>query len=384
VPDPFGFDAVDLDWLRAKPGAKWHRHPGALAAWVADMDFRPPPVVVDALQSLIDGGDLGYPDWKTPMAGSPVRDTWAERCARRYGWAPDAHLTREFCDVVQAIEAVLHLCTSPGDGIVVHAPSYPPFLRSVDDTRLRLVPVPAEPDGDRWTFDHDALDASLSAESARVLLLCHPHNPTGHVFGRAELERLAEIAERHDLLVISDEIHADLTYAPATHVPMAAVLPDRTVTIHSASKAFNLAGLRYAIAHLGPEWVRERFEAAPGHLFGAISRPAAVATEVVWRDGDPWLAAVIEHLDRNRRLLADLLAEHLPAAGYRLPEATYLAWLDCRALGLDGEPVDEFGRRGVVLSGGPDFGPRGAGHVRVNFATSAAILTAIVERMATA
>ena len=379
----FDFDSVSLDWLQAKPGAKWARTPGGIAAWVADMDFRPPPAVTGALRSILDGGDLGYPDWRHVTGGSGATDAFVERCARRYGWQIDEADTRELNDVVQGIQIVLHLCTSPGDRVVVHTPAYPPFLHSVEDSGRVVLPVPARraPAGG-WCFDHEALDAQLHATPAKVLLLCHPHNPTGHVFADDELRSLAGIAARHDLLIISDEIHADLTYAPAAHRPIALLASDRTVTIHAASKAFNLAGLRYAIMHVGAAQVRERLAAMPEHLFGAANLMGAAAAEAAWRGGDEWLAAVVAHLDGQRMLLAELLAEHLPEIGYTPPAATYLAWLDCRSLGWGDDPSVQSAARGVRLSEGPNFGSEGLGFARLNFATSPSLLREMVRRLA--
>lgn len=381
----YDFESVSLDWLRAKPGVKWEDTPDALAAWVADMDFAPPPVVTAALQAVVDGGDLGYPHWRHYTGGSGATDAWVERCAARYGWQIHEADTHEVNDVVQAIQIVLHLCTSPGDRVVVHTPAYPPFLHSVEDSGRVVLPVPAvrsaaSPTG--WVFDHEALDAALVAAPAKVLLLCHPHNPTGHVFSTDELQSLAAIAERHDLLIISDEIHADLTYAPRVHDPIAKYAPERTVTIHAASKAFNLAGLRYAIMHVGSAAVRSALAAVPGHLFGATNLMGAVAAEAAWREGDEWLAALMAHLDAQRSLLASLLTAHLPSIVYTPPSATYLGWLDCRSLGWGDDPSVEFRRRGVRLSEGPNFGSEGHGFARLNFATSSTLLTEAVERMA--
>lgn len=388
----YDFESVSLEWLHTKPGAKWNRTPDAIAAWVADMDFVPAPAITSALTRAIATGDLGYPDWRSIIGGSGATDAFIDRCASRYSWHIDAGDTREFNDVVQAIQLVLHTCTSPGDGVVVHAPTYPPFLNSVAASRCRLVPIPAQltessPTG--WSFDYDALEATLRAQPARVLLLCHPQNPTGHVFAEAELRALAGIAERHNLLIISDEIHADLTYAPLVHRPMALFAPERTVTIHAASKAFNLAGMRYAIAHFGSQVARKAADALPEHLLGATNLMGAVAVESAWREGDEWLAAVLAHLDRQRLLLAELIAEHLPAIRYVPPAATYLAWLDCRSLSFDGEglgddPSARFLERRVRLSEGPNFGPEGFGFARLNFATSSEMLREIVSRMATA
>jgi cystathionine beta-lyase len=384
--DPFGFDSLDLAWLRAKRSAKWSRHGTPFAAWVADMDFPPAPVVLDAIRAAADRADFGYPEWKGTGFGSPAVEVWADRCDRRYDWLVPASEVREFCDVVQAVQVMLHLHTNPGDGVVLHTPSYPPLLDAIDTFGLRLVDVPAHIGDDRVAFDYDALEERLQREGATVLLLCHPQNPTGHRFDRAELERLAAIAERFDLLVISDEIHADLTYAPGTHIPFASLGPEvaaRTVTVHSPSKAFNIAGLRHAVAHIGPVRLRERLAALPNHLLGALNVVAAEVTVAAWTDGDDWLDAVVEHLDRNRRLAAEVLAEHLPAVRYRIPEATYLAWLDCRACGFDDDPFEVFRSRGVQLGAGTDYGPGGAGFVRLNMATSGPILAATIAAMAT-
>ena len=379
------FESISLDWLHKKPGAKWNRTPDAIAAWVADMDFAPAPAIVSALTRAIATGDLGYPDWRSIVGGSGATDAFIERCAQRYGWNINADDTREFNDVVQAIQLVLHTYTSPGDGVVVHTPTYPPFLSSLEATGCRLVPIPAvrsTSPAAGWSFDYDALDATLRAQPAKVLLLCHPQNPTGHVFAEDELRVMAALAERHDLLIISDEIHADLTYAPNHHRPMALFAPDRTVSIHAASKAFNLAGVRYAIAHFGSKQARAAADALPEHLLGATNLLGAVAVEAAWRDGDEWLAAALAHLDRQRLLLADLLAQHLPDVTYVPPGATYLAWLDCRALGFGDDPSATFLERGVRLSEGPNFGTEGLGFARLNFATSSGVLREIVERMA--
>ncbi len=383
VNDLYGFDSLSLEWLQSKPGGKWHRHPGLLAAWVADMDFPPPPVVTTALAAIVASGDLGYPD-HAPKP-SPARDVFVARSARRYDWHIDTHDVRELNDVTQGIQIVLHQCTEPGDGVALFTPSYPPFLHSVADYGRRVVAVPghrstASPTG--WVFDIEELESTLRREQAKVLLLCHPHNPTGHAFDADELQALADLAERNDLLIISDEIHADLTYAPRRHRPMALHAPDRTVTIHAPSKAFNLAGLRYAVMHLGPQGVRDRVLGVPDHLYGEANMFGAAAALAAWSDGDDWLDAVVAHLDRQRHLLGNLLAEHLPEVTYTPPAATYLAWLDCRALGLGDDPTAEFARRGVRLSEGPNFGSEGLGHARLNFATSSGVLREIVRRIA--
>lgn len=381
--DPFGLDTLDLGWLASKPGVKWTKHAPALAAWVADMDFPSAPAVLDAVRAVVDSGDLGYPHWPT-YKSSYLPPVFAQRMADRFGWPIDPEHTIELNDVLHGLHVVLHLCAEPGDGIVLHTPAYHPFLDTIDQTQLRMVETQAQLVDGRWQWDHDELDRRLESEPARILLLCNPQNPTGRVFARAELERLAAIADRHDLLVVSDEIHSDLVYAPHQHIPMATIAPERTVTLTSASKAFNIAGLRWAIAHIGPSWLRERIAALPGHLFGAPNLTAVAATHAAWTQGDDWLTAVMARLDVNRWLLDEMLRARLPDVHYVPPEATYLAWLDVTALRLPEEPADLALAAGVALSPGADFGTNGAGFVRLNMATSPGLLTAVVDRMVAA
>ncbi len=217
------------------------------------------------------------------------------------------------------------------------------------------------------------------------MLLCNPHNPTGRAFSREELELVAEVAERHDLLVISDEIWCDVVHPGAKHVPTAALSDEvaaRTVTISAASKAFNVAGLHCAVAHLGDERVREAIEALPGHVLGAVGSPGAEATLAAWTCGQPWLAETTAHLTAMRDHVTARLADDLPRARFSVPEATYLAWIDLSAYGLGDDPAAELLEKGrVALSAGPDFGEHGKGFVRLNFATTLPILDEVLDRM---
>lgn len=383
--DPFGLESISLDWLQAKPGGKWAKYPGALAAWVADMDFRPAPAIAAAVRAVADAADFGYPAWQSMRRPSPAEEAFVAWSARRHGWHIDVADVMALAEVVQAIQLVLHTATAPGDRVVVHTPAYPPFLSSVEKTGRELVCLPAWRDAASatgWSFDYEWLDAELTVRPATAMLLSHPHNPTGHVFAEAELRLLAELAERHDLLIISDEIHADLTYAPHVHRPIALFAPTRTVTITAPSKAFGMPGLRYAVLHFGSAAARSAVGQLPDHLLGTVSITAVAAAEAAWTESDEWLAAVVAHLDGQRHLLGSLLAAALPAVVYTPPAATYLAWLDCRALALGDDPAQEFARRGVRLSEGPTFGLEGQGFARLNFATSSSVLREIVARLA--
>lgn len=394
--DAIGGEDADLERLSRRRGVKWQRTPGAIAAWVADMDVAPAGIIRRRLHELIGRGDVGYPHWPPPRGSTPVRDAFIDRARQRWNWEiAERDEMLELCDVVQGIQLVLYLATQPGDGVIVHTPTYPPMLDAIDAARCRRIDLPARFVGEgverRVEFDLEELEHRLEGANARILLLCHPHNPTGRAFDRDELRALADLAHRHDLVIISDEIHSDLTYAPRSHIPMATLDPEtaqRTVTLNSPSKTFNLAGLRYAIAHVGPSWLRERIRALPDHLLGAANLAGVTAAFTAWTEPEAqmWADGVLAHLDGQRHRLAGLLAEHLPEVGYAVPEATYLGWLDCRDLGL-GEDPSEFWRspeRGVHrvdVSPGPDFGPGGGGFVRLNFATSAPMLERIVTAM---
>jgi cystathionine beta-lyase len=386
-PHHAGFDGLDLEALARRPGVKWARSRGSIAAWVADMDFPPCPPVAARLHALIDGGDLGYPDWH---GGTPLRQAFAERAARRWDWHPDPGAVREISDLIQGLQIVLSLATRPGDGVAVHVPTYPPFLATIASMGRRLVPLPmlrgGDPEQPGWGFDVAAMDDAVAASGARLLVLVNPQNPTGRVFTRPELEAVAETARRHDLVVWSDEIHADLVHAPHRHVPFASLSDDaaaRTVTATSASKAFNLAGLRTAVMHVAPPALRAARDAEPPDLFGAPQLFGVHATLAAWAEGDAWLATLLDHLDHNRRRVVEVFAGRSDV-DLALPEATYLAWLDVRGAGLGDAPASAFARQRVRLSPGAEFGPGGEGFVRLNFATSAEVLEEALRRMTAA
>jgi cystathionine beta-lyase len=370
---------------RLKRTTKWHRvPPDVLPAWIAETDFDLCPAVADALVEATRRGDVGYPDW----GSEPLAEAFRARMASRYGWHPDPSHVRHTSDLVQAMQVVTELCTSRGDAVALHTPNYPPFLAALD--QMGRVPVtsplvpPRTATGAGWSFDAERLDEAVGRAGARLLLLVNPHNPTGKVFTRGELEQIAAIAVRHELVVVSDELHAELTYPGHDHIPFASLgdhAATRTVTITSATKSFNLGGLRTAVAHVGDERVRQAWDRLPSELLGSINILGVEATLAAWTRGDGWL-------DRQRRHLLSM-RDHLVSrvagmAGVELvpPEATYLAWLDCRATGLQ-DPADHFRRRArVEVAPGPTFGPGGDGHVRVNFGTGRQILDEIADRMA--
>jgi cystathionine beta-lyase len=382
------FDAIDLPSLRRRRGAKWSKFgPDVVPAWVADMDFAPAPPVRAAILDLVERGDLGYPWLSEANPVAPVFAAWA---ARRYGWQVDPDRVVNAADVLQPLYfAILHH-SEPGDGVVVQTPIYPPFLMSVEQSGRRLVDHPLGPASAGYPLDVDGL-ADLVDDGTRVVLLCNPHNPSGRVFTRAELEALAAVAVERDLVVVSDEIHGDLTYPGATHIPFATLGPEvaaRTITLTSATKSFNIAGLRLAVAVFGSAALQERYQAEPRFLYGGVNSLGVAATVAAWTDGDDWLDGLVAYLDGNRREVERFVAESLPGVSHVAPEATYLAWLDARQLVADGvtdNPATFFLERARVgLNDGADFGVHGAGFLRLNFATSRSVLREVLERMAAA
>ncbi|MFB4287633.1 MalY/PatB family protein [Nonomuraea sp. ATR24] len=360
---------VGKDFKASNDGLKWAKAaPGVIPAWVADMDFRTAPAVREALRRRADG-DLGYPVWLDSPQCEPLAEAFAERMAARFGWAADAGSVRTYSDLNQALQVLLHVCTERGDAVALHTPAYHPFLGTLESMGRPLRPVPMVADGDSWRFEVPDL------AGCRVLLLVNPHNPTGRVFTRAELEELAEHAERHDLLVISDEIHADLVYEPHRHIPFATILPNRTVTLTSATKAFNLGGIRCSVAHVGAPAARKALDAQPEFVFGSPSVFGVEATVAAWRHGDAWLEETRALLDHNRHLIASGLPEGVT---YRVPEATYLAWLGYGRPGM-AEVLEREAR--VLLSDGAAFGPGGETFVRLNFATGRPVLEEILRRI---
>jgi cystathionine beta-lyase len=380
--EPNPLRALTLDRLRSRTSMKWRTYPDdVLPLWVAEMDVPLAEPVVRALTEALALGDTGYP------AGTPYAEALADFADKRWGWEGLAvERTAIVPDVMLGVVEMIKLVTGPGDAVVVNPPVYPPFYHFVEHMDRRVIEAPL---GTDLRMDMGALEEAfrraVTDREHAAYLLCSPHNPTGTVHTAGELAALAALADRHGVRVVADEIHAPLTAGGVDFVPYLSVPgAERGLSLMSASKAWNLAGLKAALAVAGPAAAAdlarlpEEVGHGPSHL-GIIAHTAAL------RDGTSWLDALLAGLDDNRRLLADLLAEHLPAVTYRPGDGTYLAWLDCRALGLGDDPADVFLHRGrVALSSGVPFGTGGTGHVRLNLATSPELLTEAVRRMAAA
>jgi cystathionine beta-lyase len=378
-------DELSASDLHRSARIKWRLFgEDVLPAWVADMDFPVAPAVHRAIRERVDRHDFGY--HHVPFSPR-LREALVSRMAERFGWEIDGHGVAPLVNVLQGLDATVLLHSRPGEGVVIQTPIYPPFLKAVSGSGRRLVENALLRSPQRFEMDLEGLRRQLDADT-RILLFCNPHNPTGRAFERAELEALAEIALEHDLVVVSDEIHADLVFPGHRHIPLATLGPDiaeRTITLTSATKAFNLAGLPCAFAIFGSERLRRPFDELPPHVMGHCGILDDAATIAAWTDGQPWLDVVLDYLLENRRLVADTLARELPGIRFAPPEATYLAWLDCRDLELPSDPFEFFLQEAkVAFNRGTDFGAPGKGFARLNFATSKAILTEILERMVSA
>ncbi|MFC4536960.1 MalY/PatB family protein [Sphaerisporangium dianthi] len=371
--------AYSLDELRGRHSAKWREYPPeVLPVWVAEMDTPLAEPIAAALAAAIARGDTGY----AVACGLP--EAFAGFAARRFGWHTDPAAMRLVPDVMAGILEVLHLVTEPGDRVVVNTPAYPPYFYWLPRIGRQVVQSPLALGPDGYRLDLSALERDFAAGAA-AFLLCNPHNPTGLVLTEEDLLAVAALADRYGVRVVSDEIHAPLVYAGARHVPfpsLDAPAAARSIAIVSASKAWNLAGLKAALAVPGPEARRDlaRIDAEVSESSGMFG---VIASEAAFTAGEPWLEALMAGLAANRALLGDLLAERLPGAGYQPPQATYLAWLDLRALGLGDDPAEWFLRRGAVaLYSGLKFGAPGRGFARFNFGTSAELVADAVGRMA--
>jgi cystathionine beta-lyase len=351
------------------------------------MDFPISPVIRRALMDRIDT-DLGYPSWFDQTGGGPLGEAFAARMSR-FGFAANPAHVRLFTDTNQAMQVVLHLGTETGDPVILHTPCCPPFLDVL--TKIGRPPrtVPIRRRDGRWQVNLDQIADAVRGRDGmppgRVMFLVNPHNPTGRVLTRDELLELGRLVVEHDMLVISDEVHADLTYPPHRHIPFASISEEiarRTVTLTSGSKAFNLAALRCAVAHIGVAAVRKALDDRQGLLFGQVNALGVDALRAAWTGADGWLDTVRALLRRNRLWLADHLP---PGVAYLPPDATYLAWLDCRALRLGDDPSAFFlDKAKVLLFRGAEFGDEGRGFARLNFATSSLVLDELVRRMRTA
>ncbi len=380
---PHDFDTV-YD-RTATESSKWHTYPpDVLPMFVADMDFRSPEPVIRALRERIEHGFFGYGTERAEF-----REVVCARLARRYGWVVEPEAIVLMPGVIASFNLAAKTFTAPGQGVLTHTPTYGPILHCPEHYDLERHEAPLVPGpGERYECNPAAFDAAVN-ERTRIFLLCNPHNPTGRVFTRSELAAMAETCLREDLLIVADEIHCDLVYPGAAHVPIATLSPEveaRTITLMAPSKTFNLPGLKCSIAIVPNADLRKRFVEARADLVRVPNILGYTASLAAYRDCDAWLLDLITYLEGNRALVARYVAAKLPDIRFCPPEGTYLAWLDCRALPVpDGDPYRFFLEQARVgLSNGANFGERGHGFVRLNFGCPRSLLEEGLERMARA
>jgi len=380
-----GYDDLRREELAVPHSRKWSLHPDAIGAWVAETDFGTAPVVTEALQHAIATGHLGYLSAPTSERMGRATAAWH---AAEYGWDLDWRRVHPVSDVMSAYAVAIERYSRPGSAVIVPTPAYMPFLSFTPTLDREVVQVPGLVDAHgRWSHDLEAIDRAFAA-GAGTLVLCNPHNPTGRVLDREELEAIAEVVERHRGRVFADEIHAPLRFDGVAHLPYAAIsaaTAGHTITATSASKAWNVPGLKTAQLITSNDDDERRYAEFAFSVLHGASTPGAVAASAAYESGAGWVAEQVAYLEGSRALLAELVAEHLPLARWSAPEATYLAWLDLRAYAVEG-PLDAFFREraGVALTDGALCGAAGEGFVRIVFATPRPILVEIVQRMGAA
>ena len=378
------FDAITREQLSRPSSRKWSLHPGTIGAWVAEMDFGTAPAVTEALHRAVDEGDLGY---LAPHTTRRMAEATAQWLLDDSGWVIPPENIHPVSDVMAALEVAITKYSPDGTGVIIPTPAYMPFLSFVPTLGREVFQVPGFVQNGRWSHDLAGIDAAFHA-GARTLILCNPQNPTGTAIGRDELEAIAEIVDRHNGRVFADEIHSPLRYGSTPHVPYASISPitaRHTITATSASKAWNLPGLKSAQLITSNPADEELYQIFGFAVLHGASTPGVIAAAAAYSDGREWLTEVSEYLNVNRRVLAELLAEHLPEVVYTAPDATYIAWLDCTQLGIEGSIADFFRTEaGVTMTDGALCGAGYENHVRLIFAMPRPILEQAVIAMADA
>ena len=372
----FDFDSV-ID-RRGTGSEKWEKYAGRdiLPMWVADMDFRSPPVVVEALRRRTEHGVFGY-----TKASPGTVEAVVGMLARDFGWKIDPAWLVWLPGLVSGLNVTCRSVGEEGDDVLTLVPVYPPFLSAPRFSRRGLVRVPLHENANRWGIDFERLEAAVTPRT-RLFMLCNPHNPVGRVFDPEELQRLAELSLRRGMIVCADEIHCGLVLDPEKrHLPFAALGPEvaeRTITLMAPSKTFNLAGLGCSFAVIPSESLRRSFVQAKAGIVPMVNPYGYAAAEAAYRDGEEWRRALIDYLRGNRDTLAEALKRMPGGLSMAAVEGTYLAWIDVRNTGLD-ESVRFFEEAGVGLQDGREFD--GPGFVRLNFGCPRAVLREALARM---
>ena len=379
--------APNLAELQSHKSEKWRGFASdVLPLPVAEMDYPVAEPIRAVLSEMVNRSDLGY------LGAIPELGIgFAHFASERWGWEVDPLQVRVATDVGVAVVEILRVFTTPGDSILLSSPVYHNFYNWINETKLNLVDVPFERTGDEahnpWTINWQEIEKAYAA-GIKVHILCSPHNPLGRIYSKQELEQIVALAKRYEVLVISDEIHAPLTFKDQSFVPILMLGKDAesvSVTVTAASKGWNIAGLKCAVIISHNEAMNARLSALPLAVHYRASLLGAFATAAAFSQGGIWLDSVLENLDHNRFMIQDLLSSQLPSVRYHIPQNSYLAWLDLEALNLGADPSAVLLEKGrVAFNAGHTFGKQCSQYVRLNFATSPTILTEAIHRISRA
>ena len=380
------FHLLPISELQTHKSEKWRAFPSdVLPLPVAEMDFPVAEPIRRALIEMVNKSDLGY------LGAIPEMGiAFAKFAERRFGWSPDPLQIRIAADVGVGIVEVLRAITHAGDKILINSPVYPNFWTWSNETHLETVDVQlhrseSEVNGSPWLLDWAGIEAAY-ASGIKVHLICNPHNPLGRVYTREELERLVKLAKAHNVIIISDEIHAPLTFSEQKFTPFLSLGEDARavgITVTAASKGWNIAGLKCAIIITENEAMHERLNAIAPATHYRASLLGAFATVAAFEEGEPWLEKLMSQLDINRKLVVDLVAEKLPLARIHMPHCSYLAWIDFSGYEIEGEPFTHLLEQAkVAFVPGSRFGENFSSFIRLNFATSPEIITEAINRVA--
>ena len=371
------FDFDEIIDRRGSSSEKWEKYRGRdiIPLWVADMDFRSPPAVIEALHERVSHGVFGYTSPPESLSAAVIEALQAE-----FGWEVREEWITWLPGLVTGLNVACRAVGDQEDEVIIFTPVYPPFMSAPPLSGRKVVPVPLALVEGRWGLDLQALERAVSPKT-RLLLLCSPHNPVGRVWSEQELTCLADFAERHDLVICSDDIHAGLVLDEAVrHIPIATLSPEtdrRTITLLAPSKTFNVPGLGCSFAVISDDTLRRAFRKAMGRIVPHVNLLGYTAAEAAYRHGEEWRRELIAYLRDNRDLVAQEVGK-MPGLSVAHVEATYLSWIDVRGRGI-ADPVRFFEDAGVGLSGGADFGL--PGFVRLNFGCPRALLNEALRRM---
>lgn len=353
-----------------------------LPMWVADMDFKAPEPVLRAIMTRTEHGIFGYASRPDSHYQSVI--DWLRN---RFNWETQKSWQITTPGVVPAISVAIHAFTHPGDKVVIQPPVYHPFFSLVQNNGRQVVENTLVNENGFYRMDFDLLDRQLADPRVRMLILCSPHNPVGRVWTRDELLELGSICLKHNTLVVSDEIHSDLVYSWAKQIPFASLSPElasRSITLIAPSKTFNLAGFHTSLALLSNPELFTRFGQVMQNLgIGGSSVLGLVAMDAAYRQGEEWLEQLLDYLEGNINFMLDFFSARIPQISVRRPEGTYLAWLDCRRLGLTHEELCSFmiHKAGLGLDEGAKFGKPGEGYMRINLACPHSLLQKAFEQL---